>query len=299
MKVTVFGAGGFVGINLVEALINRGIEVVATDLHSDNIPADAKFIKANVTNLEAVNEVIKGCDVVIHLAASPLTSSLKNPIQNAEVNVKGTLNILESCKRNNSFLIFSSASSVVGEVLRSPVDEDHPCTPKTPYAASKLACEHYIRIYHQIFNVRNIVFRFFNLYGPWQFPESGGLIPNILLKLSKDESITVFGDGSAVRDYIYVGDVANLIIQSLEKGVENEVVNMGTGVGASIMDVLRVASGILNKEPKIEFKPKRPGEISNFVADTKKLRLLIGEAKIDLDKGLRQTYEWMKSNCIL
>jgi UDP-glucose 4-epimerase len=295
MKIAVFGASGFVGRNVVEALKETDMEIVASDIKEIEI-AGVDFIKADLLDYDEVAKVVKDSDVVIHLAASPLPVSLEKPKLNARINIEGTLNIMDAAKEHSiDKIIFSSASSLVGEVIYNPVDEKHPCKPKTPYAVAKYACEHYLRIYQELYGLDYLIFRFFNIYGPWQYPEGGGLIPMVHKKLTTEGTFNVFGDGSQTRDFVYVGDVAEFYLKAIKEDVKNEIVNLGTGKGATIKEVVEIAGGALGIEPKINYLPPRGGEIDNFVADTKKLnRLFGGVPETELKEGLEKTFGWLK-----
>ena len=179
MKIAIFGALGFVGRNVIEALQAENFEIVASDIKETAIEG-INFVRADLLNYDEVAKVVKDCKVVIHLAASPLPVSLEKPKMNARINIEGTLNIMDAAREHGiSKILFSSASSLVGKVKYNPVDENHPCNPKTPYAVAKYACEHYLRIYQELYWLNYLIFRFFNIYGPWQYPESGGLIPMV------------------------------------------------------------------------------------------------------------------------
>ena len=299
MNVVVFGASGFVGRNVVRRLA-EGHKVLASDMVEGPLPEGVSFVKTDITDYESVRKTIEGSDVVAHLAASSLTRSLDSPLLNAKVNLLGTVNILEVCRDVGvKKLIYSSASSLVGDVLYNPVDEEHPAHPKTPYAVTKLASEHYIRVYNEIYGLNYLVFRFFNLYGPYQYPEGGGLVPSMFKRVLAKQPVIVFGDGSAVRDFIYVEDVAEFYGKAIEMDVKNEIVNMGTGQGSSIMDIIKAVGEITGVQPIIEYKPQRKGEISNFVADTAKLEKLFGALpRVGLRDGLQRTYEWFKAECV-
>lgn len=297
MKVSVFGASGFVGRNMIKALINENCEIVASDIREDVIEG-IQIHPANILEYNQVERIVQDSDYIIHLAASSLPYSLKNPTINAQINIVGTLNIMDAAKEYGiKKMIFSSASSIVGDVNKSPVDEAHPCSPKTPYGVSKYAIENYLRVYNDIFNLNYIVFRFFNIYGPWQLPDSGALIPMIYNKLKNTGTFDILGDGTQVRDYVYVGDIADFIIKGIKsENINNEIFNMGTGTGTTIKRVIETAADILNISPKINYLPPRPGEIGNFVADTTKMRRLFGSAPgTNLKTGLSQTYKWLDS----
>ncbi len=297
MKIAIFGASGFVGRNVVEALKEANMDIVASDIKEMGIEIEgADFVKADILDYSEVSKVVKGSEVVIHLAASPLSVSLEKPRMNARINIEGTLNIMDAAREHSvDKIIFSSASSLVGEVKYNPVDEEHPCKPKTPYAVAKYACEHYLRVYQELYGLNYLIFRFFNIYGPWQYPESGGLIPMVYKKLTTEGSFNVFGDGSQTRDFVYVGDVAEFYVKAIRKDIKNEIVNLGTGKAASIKEIVEIAGEILGIAPKINYLPPRSGEIDNFVADTKKLKKLFGDVpETGLREGLEMTFEWLK-----
>lgn len=297
MKVLVFGAAGFVGRNLVERLRRQDFGIVASDLIDDPFNGSVKYVKLDLLDRKAVLDTVRGADTIVHFAASPLTFSLQAPMENMRVNVEGTLNILDAARTHNvKKVVYSSASSVVGTVKYNPVDEEHACTPKTPYAVAKRACEEYLRVYNELYGLHYLIFRFFNLYGPWQGPKSGGLVPNLYKTLTEGKEFQVYGDGSNTRDFIYVEDVAEVTTLALKEGVEDTLLNMGTGRGTSVVQLVTLGAEILNVKPKIIYKPARPGEISNFVADTKRLLKVMGKRSFTpLEEGLKKTFTWLQS----
>jgi len=296
MRVAVFGASGFIGINLMEELKRRNYDVIPADVKEPPIDIDG-FVKADIRDMEDVERVVRGADFVIHLAAHPLKDSIKDPVENAKVNVVGTLNVLEASKKFGvKKIVFTSASSLIGEVKYNPVDEEHPCKPKTPYAVAKYAIEHYLRVYKELYDLDHLVFRLWNVYGPWQMPESGALIPTVISRISNGEEVFVFGDGSQTRDFIYVEDVAKFLVKSVELDVKNEVVNLGSGKGTKVMEVIETVSKVIGKEAKIVKKPKRKGEIQNFYSNIEKLEKLFGDRpKTSLEDGIKKTYNWFRS----
>lgn len=297
MKVAVFGASGFVGINVVNALEKAGINVIASDIRESPYLA-GEFIRADLLDYGQVEHVVKGSDIVVHLAASPLPVSIEKPRMNARINIEGSLNIMDAAREHNvEKIIFSSASSLIGKVQYNPVDEKHPAIPKTPYAVAKYATEHYMRVYQELYGLNYLIFRFFNIYGPWQYPESGALIPMIYRKLKEEGSFTVFGNGGQTRDFVYVGDLADFYVKAVKDEVKNEVVNLGTGIGTTIKQVVNLAGEVLGIEPKINYLPERPGEIDNFVADTEKLQKLFKtKPSTSIKDGLKDTFKWLSEN---
>ncbi|OPX75194.1 MAG: UDP-galactose-4-epimerase [Methanoregulaceae archaeon PtaU1.Bin059] len=296
MKVGIFGASGFVGRNIIKKLQANNIDLIASDIQNLDIKG-VEFVKADLLNPLDVSNIVKDVDVIIHLAAHPLPASIEHPKMNAKINIEGTLNILDAAKEYGiDNVIFSSASSIVGKVDYSPVDEDHPCFPKTPYGVAKLSIEHYLRVYQELYNLNYLTFRFFNLYGPEQHPASGALIPMVFKKLKEDGSFNVFGDGNQMRDFIYVEDIAEIYYRALHHDIRNQVVNLGTGKGSTIKDIIEKAGKILNVSPTINYLPARPGEIDNFVADIKKFQKIFqGFSFTPIDEGLRKTFEWLSN----
>lgn len=298
MRVLVFGAAGFVGRNLTEQLVKEKFDVVAADVAENPFPSSVEFRQVDVLDRAATFRLVKESDVVIDLAASPLADSVQEPTTNMRVNIEGTLNILDAAREHHvQKVIYSSASSVIGVPKYNPVDEEHPCTPRTPYAVAKKASEDYLRVYGEIYGLPYLIFRFFNVYGPGQTGRSGALIPSLFNTLSQGRTFQVYGDGSAERDFVFVDDVVEFCILAMKGGVSNQLVNLGTGQGTSILQLIDLASELLNLSPKVEHGPERPGEIGNFVADTKRLVSLFGKPPLTpLREGLARTFSWLRSH---
>lgn len=293
MKVVILGAAGFVGRNLLAGLHDTDLTISSADIADMN--SNVTHNRVDITNLDSVKRVIEGTDVVVHLAVHQLMASFKDILMNANVNIMGTLNILEAARLTNvKKLIFTSASSIVGTINRSPVDEKHPCIPKTPYGVTKLAAEHYLRLYQELYNLDYLTFRFFNIYGPYQ---AEGLIPLLYKKLTSNQPIDVFGGGNQIRDYVFIKDIVPFFYKAIkEDSIRNMVVNLGTGAGRSVLEVVNIASKILGIKPTINFKPRRDGEIDDYVADVDRLKLLFGTVpSTTLEEGLQKTFNWLRS----
>ena len=293
LKVLILGSEGFVGNNLVEEL-RKSHEIIAADqidsTHHKN------YVKFDITNYESIQKIIKDVDVVINLVAHSLVSSIDQTIQNAHVNIIGLLNVLESCRQNKiKKIIFTSASSLIGEPQTYKVSETHVAKPRTAYGITKLASEHYLRLYQELYGLRYVVFRFFNIYGDYQ---KNGLIPSLYGRITKNEPLTVFGKGDQIRDYVYIKDIIPFFEDAVsKKEVDNSVFNLGTGSGATILDVINTMSKIMKISPNIEFKPPRPGEIGNFVSDITHLQKTFGRVPdTPLEAGLNKTISWLKNN---
>jgi len=293
LRVVITGAAGFVGLNLLESLKDSEFDIIPCDI-VDIKDVPIPFTKLDITNADSVKKVVKGSDIIVHLAAHQLMSSFSDILQNAQVNIMGTLNLLEAARLYDlKKFIFTSASSIVGVTKYNPVDEKHPCTPKTPYGVAKLAVEHYLRIYQENYGLDYLIFRFFNIYGPYQ---TTGLIPTIYKRLITNSPIDVYGNGSQVRDYVYIKDAMQFFRKAITENIKNDVVNIGTGTGTTVLEVINMASEILKIKPQLNFHPAGEGEIDNFVANVELLRNLFGSVpNTSVKEGLKKTFNWLSS----
>lgn len=297
MDVAVFGASGFVGRNLLAEFAGSDHTVQACDVEPTEAPqSNATFRQVDITDEERVDEVVSEVDTVAHLAAHQLPQSKEEPKLNAEINVLGTLNLLDAARRHDvEKVFFSSASSLVGEVETIPVPEDHPARPQSPYGVAKHAVEEYLDVYQDLYDLDYLTFRFFNVYGPHQYPASGALVPVVMSRLHREQGVFVTGDGGQTRDFVYVRDITELIVEGLEGDATNEVVNMGRGVETEIIEAIRAIADVVGVEPDIERRPERPDEIDDFYADTTKCEALFGRTPdTDFRTGLERTYDWMR-----
>lgn len=293
MKVLILGSEGFVGHNLVDGL-EKSHEIFTADQIDSKYHKN--YVKFDISNYESVHKTVRDVDVVIDLVAHSLVSSIDETVRNAEVNIIGLLHVLEACRKNNiKKIIFTSASSLIGEPQTYKVSESHIAKPKTAYGITKLASEHYLRLYHELYGLNHVVFRFFNIYGEYQ---KNGLIPSLYGRITKNEPLTVFGEGDQIRDYVYIKDIIPFFEKSISSDIaDNAVLNMGTGNGASIKEVIQILSTITGKKPIIENKPQRPGEIGNFTADTTFLKSVFGMVPTtSLYDGLKNTINWLINN---
>tara|TARA_Y100001936_G_C16069899_1_gene669782 strand:+ start:1428 stop:2309 length:882 start_codon:yes stop_codon:yes gene_type:complete len=293
MRILLLGSEGFVGRNLVDGLKNKH-ELFTADVLDTGIHKNYK--KFDITNQSDTQNLIKDVDVVINLVTHTLTQSLDDIISNAQTNIIGLLNVLEACKKNNiKKTIFTSASSIIGVPEQFHVSEKQPVTPKTAYAITKMSSEHYLRLYKEMYDINFVIFRFFNIYGPYQ---RNGLIPSIYKKIRDGETITVFGEGKQIRDFVYVPDVIPFFENAaISSNFDNEIYNLGTGKGTPIIDIVQKISSILSVEPKIKFEPERPGEIGDFVANTDLLLSKFeNKPETSIEDGLKQTILWSEKN---
>ncbi|CDI06481.1 NAD-dependent epimerase/dehydratase family protein [Candidatus Nitrosotenuis uzonensis] len=291
MRIAILGSQGFVGKNMVDYLDEK-FDVISSDTYISG--TGKNYVKADARKFDEVKRLLKDVDIVIDLIAHNLVSSFNDVIENANINIIGLLNILESCRINNvKKILFPSASSMIGTAVKNPVPETHDAFPTTPYGVTKLASEHYLRIYKELYGLNFVIFRFFNIYGPHQL---NGLIPNIISRILKNQPVTIFGDGMQTRDFVYVKDVVSFFEDSIKSSrADNKILNMGTGKPTAIIDVVKIIYELLKQNPSIEKKPQRAGEISNFVADTTLLEQTFGKKPPTSVKfGLAETVDWYK-----
>lgn len=288
MDILVTGGAGFIGSHLCEALIKKN-NVTVLDKNLPKIEG-VDFVKGKITNKRTIEKAIRQKDLVYHLAAQiSVLDSVKNPINTFRDNILGTILLLENLK---SPLVFISSSSVYGEPKYLPIDENHPLNPKSPYAVSKLAGEHYCRVFHELNGLDVSVLRYFNVYGPRQSGEYAGVVQIFIKKIMKNEQPIIYGDGKQTRDFVYVKDVVDATIKASRlKGFN--VLNIGAGTQKSVNEI---AFAILKKFKsglKPIYQPPRPGDPKDTLADIKKAkRILKWKPAYNFKKGLDETIEW-------
>jgi UDP-glucose 4-epimerase len=307
MKALVTGGAGFIGSHLAEKLADLGHEVSILDnlsITDRNLPAlkekGIEAIIADISNLDMMLAEIKGFDVVFHLAAmNRAIKSIEDPIRANEVNINGTLNILEACRKNGAKkVVFSSSSSVYGDSKIFPRREENELLPSHPYGVGKLAGEHYMRVYNSIFGLKTVTLRYFSVYGPRQLGsiKHAGAVPKFIGKILRGEEIEVYGDGLATRSFTYVDEVVNATIKASEtKEAEGEIMNISSEREISVLGLIRKIEEISGKKAKIRHIDAVKGEVLANPADTSKAKKILGfEEKVGLEEGLKKTLEWNK-----
>jgi dTDP-glucose 4,6-dehydratase len=306
-KVLVTGGAGFIGSHIVDRLLKEGFEVTVIDNLStgrlENIAhhqdrKDFHFIKGDIRNASLIKKAIKNIDVVFHEAALvSVPRSIENPLLTNEVNVSGTLNLLEACRNANvAWFIYASSSAIYGETETLPKHENLMPQPMSPYAVSKLTAENYVKIYHKIYGLNTICLRYFNVYGPRQiYSPYSGVITIFINRLLRNEPPIIYGDGEQTRDFTYIQDVveASMLALTRKKAI-GEVFNIATGTPTTINQLATMLQQITNKTSlkPIHTNP-RPGDIKHSYADiTKAKKLLRYNPKTSLKNGLTQLVKW-------
>jgi len=300
MNVLVTGGAGFIGSHLVEKLLATGERVrVVDDLSTgkrDNLPRhDAlEFIEGDIRDAKLVNHCVAEMDAVVHLAAvASVQASIDNPIRTHQVNFDGTLNLLEAARgaRVGRFL-YACSAAVYGDTTSIPVSEQAPLNPLSPYAVDKLTGEYYLLHYYRKYRLAATSFRFFNIYGPRQDPSSpySGVISIFVDRLQRNQPVTVYGDGSQTRDFVYVADLAELLARAAHgpEGVGG-IFNVGTGKRHSLLQLLDQLEKLSGKKIARHHEASRLGDIEHSCADVSRLKQVFGAAPAEpFDQGLKK-----------
>ncbi len=302
MNILVTGGAGFIGSNLVDRLIEEGHKITVIDNLStgkmENVHSEAKFYQLDICS-ETIRDIFKKekIDIVYHEAAQiDVQKSINDPIFDGDVNILGTVNVLEACKEANvKKIIYSSSAAAYGEPKYLGIDEKHPINPISYYGISKYTPENYIRAYNELYNIDYTILRYANVYGIRQDPKGeGGVIAIFMDKLFKNESPIIFGDGSATRDFIYVSDVVKANIKALSKG-SKEVFNIGTGKATSIKKLFNVMKEIMETDVEVKYGEERKGDIKHSFFDiTKAKKELRWTPQHSLEEGLDTTIKHYK-----
>jgi UDP-glucose 4-epimerase len=296
--VLVTGGAGFIGSHVAEALVARGEDVVVLDNLSsgkrENIPEGADFVQGDIR--EPQRELFLGVKpaVCYHLAAQiDVRVSVAEPDRDAQINVLGTVNLLQAALDQNTKIVFSSTGGAIYGECDAPAREDHPRAPLAPYGVSKLAGEEYIAAYNRLYGAEHITLRFGNVYGPRQDPKGeAGVVAIFIKRLREGGTPRIFGDGTQTRDYVYVGDVVAATLAAAEHG--GGVLNVGTGTDTSVLELYERIQRIAGVEREPEFAESRPGELQRSVLDPSLAkRELDWEPQHSLDEGLAETWAWI------
>jgi UDP-glucose 4-epimerase len=308
-KALVTGGAGFIGSHVADLFIANGWNVtVVDDLSSgkrENLPAKAEFHEMSVTSPEFARLVSAGrFDVVVHLAAQmDVRKSVADPIADAQTNILGTLNLMETLRKSNAatrVVFTSTGGAVYGDFNTPPNYETYPKDPESPYAIAKLSIELYLAYYSRVHGREYAALRFGNVYGPRQDPHGeAGVVAIFCGRILDNRPLRVFGDGLQTRDYVYVDDVARAVwlasTKSLpEKGrLDARGFNIGTGKGTSVLEIARLLQETARSSVPIDMAPARPGEQQESFVNADKAGELLGWApQVTLAEGLAKTYKW-------
>ncbi|MGH8104007.1 MAG: SDR family oxidoreductase [bacterium] len=302
MKTLVTGGAGFIGSNIVRLLVEEGHQVTVLDNLSSgyrcNLDAfpGVRFIEGDVRDEANLKHAITGVEAVFHLAASVgNTRSIEHPIEDAEINVIGTLRVLEAVRQAGIHkIVFSSSAGIFGELKTLPIREDHPVEPDSPYGATKLAAEKLCLGYSKLYDLEAVCLRYFNVYGVNQrYDAYGNVIPIFAHRILRGMSVSIFGDGQQTRDFVNVRDVAQANYQAaLAEGVSGAF-NIGSGTRVTIKHLAELMIEIGGNRTAIEYGPPRPGDVRHSLADISAVRQTLGyKPSVGLQEGLVEYMEW-------
>lgn len=266
----------------------------------EHVPAGMELVEGDVCDEAAVDALFADhhFDAVIHLAAQTMVpTSVEQPVLDCRINLEGVLHVLEACRiHGTGHILFSSSAAVYGDNLHIPLKETERLVPTSPYGVTKMTTEHYLRVYHELYGMDATVFRFANVYGERQGEKGEGGVVSIFCKLlSQRQGITVFGDGNQTRDFVYAGDIAQAIIRALPlKGYHT--MNVSTGQETSINDLIRSFEKAVGYTVPVQYTAPRTGDILRSVLSNEALKRNLGFVPaMDLEEGIRRTYDWYRS----
>jgi UDP-glucose 4-epimerase len=313
MRALVTGGAGFIGSNLVDALLARGDEVTVVDnistVRLENLDGARRrgiaFHEADITDDERLRKLFAGArpDIVFHLAAQiDVRKSIEDPAWDASINVGGTINVLEAARGAGVARVVntSTGGAIYGDVDTIPTPETTPPRPMAAYGTSKLCAETYCGWYERLYGLSAVTLRYGNVYGPRQDPlGEAGVIAIFCGRLMSDERPTIFGDGRQTRDYVFVADIVGANLAAASHPEAHGVYNIGTGRERSVLEVLaalRRAAGLDDHALQPEFAPGRLGELRRSSLDVNRARAELGfVAQSGLDEGMRRTLEWARA----
>ncbi len=305
MKTLVTGGAGFIGSNLVNQLLQGGHEVAVIDNllsgYRSNLEPfpQARFIEGDIRDEDMVSDAIKGVEVVFHTASSVGNKrSIDLPLDDSEINVMGTLKILEAARKAGvRKIVASSSAGIFGELKTLPIREDHSVEPDTPYGCSKLCLEKLCLSYAKLYDLEAVCLRYFNVYGPNQrFDAYGNVIPIFAFKMHRGETITVFDNGEQTRDFINVRDVVQANIRAaMTRGVSGAF-NTGSGERITINRLVEMLQEISGIPGRVAYAPPRPGDVRHSLADITAAKIAFGFVPcVSLAEGLVEYVKWVKT----
>jgi len=307
MRACVTGGAGFIGSHLVDALIHAGHDVVVLDDlstgHRANINPGATLIEGSIADQDLVTHAVTDCDTVFHQAAhKAVLRSVEHPLTTDTANTHGTLVVLQAARDAGvRRFVHASSSSVYGGAAAVPTPESQTLVPRSPYAVTKLAAEHYCRVFAELFGLETVALRYFNVYGPRQRPDStyAAVIPAFIDALLQGRDPIVHGDGLQSRDFTFVSDVvaANLAAANAPAArCAGNVYNIAAGTTTSLLDLLDILGDLLHTEPQPVFGAPRAGDVRMSQADASAAaRDLEFACLVDMKEGLGRTVEWLRS----
>jgi len=301
------GGGGFIGSNITRYLVERGEKVRILDNFSTGkrenlagLEGKIELVEGDIREVFTVVRSLEGIDYILHQAALPsVPRSVADPLTTNNVNLIGTLNLLEAAKDFPiKRLVIASSSSVYGDTDSLPKKESLTPAPLSPYAASKLAVEYYAKVFHNVYGVESVILRYFNIFGPNQDPTSqySAVVPKFITSILQDKPVTIFGDGEQSRDFTFVDNVVSAnILAAKADSISGEVINIASGVETTVNELIETIETIVGKKAKRVYLAERAGDVKHSLADISKAKKLLGySVTTDLKRGLKKSIEFFK-----
>jgi nucleoside-diphosphate-sugar epimerase len=306
MKTLVTGGGGFIGSNLVRALLARGDDVRVLDnfatgsrVNLAKLEHDVELVEGDLRSYERVHAAVRGIEVVFHQGALPsVPRSVQDPLTTTAVNVEGTLNVLLAARDEGARrIVNASSSSVYGNSGDLPRTESQASDPISPYAVAKLAAERFCASFSRVYEMEVVSLRYFNVFGPRQDPTSqyAAVVPRFIHTIAAGEPVTIYDDGEQSRDFTFVDNVvgANLLAADAS-GVSGEILNVATGTSVTVNALADAIGALLGKPVEKTYEPAREGDVRASWADIDEAHRLLGyEPRVDFAEGLRRTADYL------
>lgn len=310
----VTGGAGFIGSHLVRELISKGYRItILDDLSSgkmENIEellkqpqkeSAIRFVQDSITRLPVLQELFHGVDYVFHMAAiASVPKSVNDPISSHEVNLTGTLNVLQAAKENSvRKVVYISSSAVYGDTPVLPQHEGMMPAPQSPYAVTKVAGEYYCRVFKEVYDLDTAGLRFFNIYGPRQDPNSeyAAVIPKFIIKVLDGKAPVIFGTGEQTRDFVFVRDAVNAVILAAESDAAG-IYNIGVGTTITIDDLARMVIKVVGKDLEPIYQESRTGDILHSLSDISRARTFGYSPRFSLEEGLEETVRYYSKQSV-
>jgi len=308
MKALVTGGAGFIGSHIAERLVRAGHSVRVLDNFSAGkrsnlagFSSDVEVIEGDIRDPKLLSVAVAGCEVVFHEAALvSVPYSVEHPVETHEINIRGTLNVLEAARAARARrVVFASSAAIYGDDPTLPKSEAMLPTPISPYGVEKVTAEHYLRAYSALYGVETVALRYFNVFGPRQDPGSpySGVISIFVDRAVAKKGVTIFGDGHASRDFVFVADVvdANLAAATRE-GISGQVFNIARGQRTTLNELAAMLGRIVGREIAVTHAAPRAGDIVDSLADVSRAKARLGfEAKVGVEEGLEELVKYMAS----
>jgi UDP-glucose 4-epimerase len=307
-RILVTGGAGFIGSNLVGELVRSRNEVTVLDNFTSGYRknlepfSNVRIIEGDVRDKNVVEEAVRGNEVIFHIAASVGNKrSIDDPLSDAEINVMGTLNVLESARKCGvRKIITSSSAAIFGELKTIPIKEDHPAEPDTPYGCTKLCEEKLCLAYSKLYPMEIICLRYFNVYGPNQrYDAYGNAIPIFVFRMLQGKPLVIYGNGEQTRDFVHVEDVVRANILAAESNGISGAFNIASGTRIIVNSLVRIITKDRGTSCRIEYTDKRPGDVLHSLADISLAQKTFSYTpSVGIEKGIKEYIAWAKQELL-